>query len=388
MKIALLGPDGLSIVLFCKGIIRALQRVEGAEVVVVSDDGEHRAEIEALGVRSLTVPISRFATPVADLRYCYRLYRLLRRERCDLVMNFTTKPNIYGTFAARAARVPRVVSHVVGLGAAFLPPSGLAPWIIRSVFTSLYRVASRWTDRAWFTNKNDLNYFIERRLLAPEQVVLTRNYLDTDEYAREVVSQWEIEALRREFRLDTLDEVVIMVARLIWSKGVREFVEASRLLKERLPHVRFLLVAPHETGNTDAVPESYVRDAEHGSNFRWLGFRRDVKQLYALSELAVLPSYYKEGGYPRALLEPMAMGKPVITTTSEDCRGVVEEGRNGILVPIKDSTALAEAIFRLMTDKTRRQSAGRYSRDKAVSEFDERPIIDQALAGLGVISRH
>jgi N,N'-diacetylbacillosaminyl-diphospho-undecaprenol alpha-1,3-N-acetylgalactosaminyltransferase len=84
----------------------------------------------------------------------------------------------------------------------------------------------------------------------------------------------------------------------------------------------------------------------------------------------------------------MAMGKPVITTTSEDCRGVVEEGRNGILVPIKDSTALAEAIFRLMTDKTRRQSAGRYSRDKAVSEFDERPIIDQALAGLGVISRH
>ena len=134
----------------------------------------------------------------------------------------------------------------------------------------------------------------------------------------------------------------------------------------------------------DAVPESYVRNGERGGNFRWLGFRPDTRQLYALSSLAVLPSYYREGGYPRGLLEPMSMSKPVITTTSEDCRRVVEEGRNGYLVPIKNHVALAEAIGRVMGNATLREAFGRYSRAKSVREFDERPIIERTLIRLGV----
>jgi N,N'-diacetylbacillosaminyl-diphospho-undecaprenol alpha-1,3-N-acetylgalactosaminyltransferase len=386
MKIALVCPDGLSIVLFCKGIIRALQRIDRADVIVVSDDGEYRAEIEGMGARCATVPISRYATPLADLRYCANLYRVFRRERCDLVLNFSTKPNIYGTIAARAARVPRVVSHVVGLGAAFLPASGASAFTIRALASALYRLAARGSDRVWFTNKNDLAYFVERGLMAPEKAVLTRNYLDTGAYTPTTVAPSEVEARRRELGLNGQHEVVIMVARLIWSKGVREFAEAAERLKDRHPHLRFLLVAPPETGNTDAVPESWVMAREAGGNFRWLGFRRDVKQLYALSSIAVLPSFYKEGGYPRGLLEPMSMGKPVITTDSEDCRGAVEEGRNGFLVPVRDGGALAEAIATLAADRELREQFGRYSREKAVRDFDERPIIEQALRALGVVA--
>jgi N,N'-diacetylbacillosaminyl-diphospho-undecaprenol alpha-1,3-N-acetylgalactosaminyltransferase len=384
MTIALVCPDGLSILLFCKGIIAALQQIPGARVIVVCDTGEYGEEIEALDVTSISVPSSRFATPLADLRYCVSLYRVFARESCDVVFNFSTKPNIYGAFAARAAGVPRVVSHVVGMGAAFLPPSGLVSRIVRSVSKLLYRLATARTDRVWFTNKNDLAYFIDRGLLTAAKAVLTRNYLDTDEYAPGIVSSGEVVALRRELGLAPDDQVVIMVARLIWSKGIREFVESASFLRDRMPHLRFLLLAPVETGNADAVPESYVRAAERLGTFRWLGFRKDVKQLYELSSLAVLPSYYKEGGYPRALLEPMAMGKPVITTTSEDCRAAVDEGRNGWLVPIKDSAALAGAIERLMSNEETRVRFGEHSREKAVREFDERSIIRHALSQLGL----
>ena len=384
MTIALVCPDGLSTVLFCKGLIRALRRIDGARVVVVSDDGPYQASIEALGVTSVSVPISRYASPLADLRYCYRLYRTFRRQRCDVVFNVSTKPNVYGAFAARAARVPYVVSHVLGLGAAFVPTSGLASGIVRAVAEVLYQLAARCTDRIWFTNARDLAHFVDRGWLLPDKAVLTRNYLDTEEYSLKTVSPAEIATLRKELDLDERHEVVVMVARLIWSKGIREFVEAAALLRERFPLLRFLLLAQPETGNPDAVPESYVRNGERGGNFRWLGFRPDTRQLYALSSLAVLPSYYREGGYPRGLLEPMSMSKPVITTTSEDCRRVVEEGRNGYLVPIKNHVALAEAIGRVMGNATLREAFGRYSCAKSVREFDERPIIERTLIRLGV----
>jgi len=139
-----------------------------------------------------------------------------------------------------------------------------------------------------------------------------------------------------------------------------------------------------ETGSQDAVPESYVREKEKSANFKWLGFQDDVKRLYAIADLAVLPTYYKEGGYPRALLEPMAMGKPVITTTSEDCRGTIEEGKNGFLVPIQDSRALAAAISRVMSDDELREILGGYSRVKAVRDFDEQSIVLDALYELGL----
>jgi N,N'-diacetylbacillosaminyl-diphospho-undecaprenol alpha-1,3-N-acetylgalactosaminyltransferase len=170
-----------------------------------------------------------------------------------------------------------------------------------------------------------------------------------------------------------------MVARMIWAKGIKEFVEASKILKDRMPHVKFVLVGPKEEGIDDAVPESYLTESERSENFIWTGFRNDVKDLYAISDLAVLPSYYREGGYPRALTEPMAMGKPVITTDNVDCRSTVEHGRNGYLVPIKNAKALADAIEILMNDDKKRERFGQYSRLKAVKEYDEKIIVQQVI---------
>ena len=138
-------------------------------------------------------------------------------------------------------------------------------------------------------------------------------------------------------------------------------------------------MGPEEKTSPNAVPTSYLEESVKSDNFQWVGFRNDVKDLYALSDLAVLPSYYREGGYPRALTEPMAMGKPVIAADSIDCRAPVEDGKNGYLVPIKDSQALADAIEMLMRDDEKRKQFGHYSRLKAEREYDEKVIVQQMI---------
>ena len=180
------------------------------------------------------------------------------------------------------------------------------------------------------------------------------------------------------------EKVVVMVARMIWQKGIGEFSEAAEILRDSYPMIKFILIAPLEEGSADAVPESYVQHKEQSANFKWLGFQSDVKSFYAIADLAVLPTYYKEGGYPRGLLEPMAMGKPVIGTTSEDCRGAIEDGKNGFLVPIQDSNALANAIVRIMADEELRETMGMYSLEKARRDFDELAIVPEALRQLGL----
>ena len=123
---------------------------------------------------------------------------------------------------------------------------------------------------------------------------------------------------------------------------------------------------------------------ENEANFFWLGFQEDVKAFYAVSQLAVLPSYYNEGGYPRALLEPMSMGRPIIAADTDGCRGTVEEGENGFLVPPRDSNALARGIALIMDDDDLRQRMGQYSREKACRDFDEKRIVPGALRDLGL----
>jgi N,N'-diacetylbacillosaminyl-diphospho-undecaprenol alpha-1,3-N-acetylgalactosaminyltransferase len=150
-------------------------------------------------------------------------------------------------------------------------------------------------------------------------------------------------------------------------------------LHSELPEVKFILVGPLDEGSPDSIPKSYLIENNKHNNFMWIGFRREVKELYAIADLAVLPSYYREGGFPRALTEPMAMGKPVITTNSVHCRGTVEEGKNGYLVPVKDSKALADAIAILINDDNKRKEFGRYSRLKAENEFNEKVIVPKVV---------
>lgn len=384
MKIAIVIPDGHSVVMFLPGIIRTLKRNPGARITVLSDDGDYKSQIEALGVESLRVPMHRFISPVRDIRYLLALYSIFKRERFDAVLNFSTKPNIYGTIAARMVGVPHIVSAVVGMGITFMPGDGFRKRLLRGLVSGLYRLTGRWSRFIWFTNGNDAAYFRARGFAAESKIIVTKQDLDTKYYRSEALSEAELAKLRGELGLNEKDRVVLMVARLIWAKGVREFAEAARLLRESHPAAIFLLIGNLEPQSLDPVPESYIREMEGISNLRWLGFRDNLRYYYALSDLVVVPSYYKEGGYSRVVLEAMALGKAVIAADSEDLKGV-EDGKSGLLVPIKDSEALGRAIAALINDDVKRDAFGRYARLKAEKEFDVDVVLPGALKRLGLL---
>jgi len=387
MRIAVVCPDDLSVVLFCKGIVNVLQSYDSSKIFIISDvygentNGYYTEIIKSWGVEHIPLRMSRHINPLEDMKYTYSLYKIFHREKINVVVNITTKPNIYGTFAGKFARVKRILCSVWGRGTAFVENADLRSNILKYLLLGLYSVAFRLSSKVWFTNINDFNYFISCGAVRRQKAILTKNYVSTEDYYPYSLPKEKLLKLKKELGLKNQDKVVIMVGRMIWSKGVGEFIDASKILKDRLKGVRFILVGPEEESSPDAVPTSYLRENRKSDNFRWVGFRKDVKDLYALSDLAVLPSYYKEGGYPRALTEPMAMGKPVIAADSIDCRSPVEDGRNGYLVPIRDSQALADAIETLMNDDKKRKEFGRYSRLKVENEYDEKIIVQQVIKG-------
>jgi len=379
MKIAIVCPDGRSLILFCKGLINELQRIKDVQIYTLSSEGAYKEEIESLGVTSIDVDIYRFISPLKDLKLIIELYRIFKRQKFDLVYNISTKLNMYGTIAAKMAKVNYIISHVVGLGSVF-SLTGVKGRFVKLIYFALYSLSCRLSNKIWFTNKNDLKYFISNGFVSQEKVLLTNTCLDLDFYSPERINEDQTAEARRELGLGGQDEVVLMVARLIWPKGIREFVEAAEILKDRYPFIKFLLIAHPEPGSYDEVPVSYIDGAlKKLPNFIWLQYRDDLRPYYALSIINVLPSYYKEGGHPRTLLEPMAMGKAVITTDSKDCRDAIEDGRNGHLIPIKNSQALAEAIEDLICHADKRKEFGLYSRMKVEREFDEKVIVRQVV---------
>jgi glycosyltransferase involved in cell wall biosynthesis len=386
-SIAVVCPDGRSIVLFCGGLIKGMIEDGGADVAVITDAGASRAEIEALGARVIQVPLYRFFNPAKDAQYFLRLYRVFRKEQFDVVYNMSTKPNIYGVPAAHLAGVPRVISHVVGLGSALLPSSSFRSKVLRFVFLTLYRLSGRWSDHVWFWNENDLRFFLDRRIVRPERALLTKTVVDLDYYSPGAVTAAELSGARVELGIREDDRVVLMVARMIWPKGIREFVDAARSLAPYHPDWRFLLMAPLEPGNPDEVPASFVEQNAAAANLTWIQYRNDLRPFYALADLTVLPSFYRGGGHPRAIVEAMAMGKAVITTDNEDCRDAVEHERNGYWVPMRDSKAVADAIARLLTDPALLQRFGEHSRTRALEFFDERRIVAKALQTFGLTKR-
>ncbi len=382
MKIALVAPDDLSILLFGKRLINALKQDNGHEIYTIAPFTCYHQEIKALEVCHLPLSMDRFISPTADLRFSRALYTVFTTRRIDAVINFTTKPIIYGGLSARLAQVPKIIGAVRGLGTVFLPAADFKSLALRGLVEGMYRLAGHASHRMWFTNPKDLAFFLDKGLTSADKVFLTTNSINLEDFSPLALDTGQVKALRSELSLNPGDQAVIMVARMIWSKGVGEYVEAAKILRETFPRVKFLLVGPVEEGSLNSVPPAYLKENEQYANIKWLGFRKDVRELYAVSDVAVLPSYYPEGGFPRALLEPMAMGKPVITTDTVGCRAPVESDKNGLLVPPRDTPALAAALASLLENEHLRTRYGTYSRQKVEREFDDQVVVRKILVEL------
>jgi len=379
MKVMLVCNRDAGVWRFRRGLIEALLD-RGISVVVVTPPGPYVERIVEMGARHIPIALSEFVDARRDLKMCWDLYRIFRTEKPDIVHNMTIKPNVFGSLAARLAGVPKIVSLVCGAGCGFGEGGGWKNALTRFFVRRLYKISGPVNSRMYFLNADDRELFTRFGIVAPNKAVLVRSEgVNLEEFSADSVDSGDLRNLRGELGVDPETEVVLMVAgRAIWSKGVREFVEASRLAQEwRLP-VKFVLVGPIEPDNPDAVPEAYLRDAS-SRHFAFLGSRTDITELLALSNLVVLPSYYREG-VPRVLLEALAMTKPVVTTDSVGCREVVDPGKNGFLVPVKDSRSLASAIKTLLQDRELQAAYGEHSYAKAREEFDEKKIVEKILA--------
>ena len=381
MRIAIVNNDDFSVWHFRKGLVKALI-ARGVEVVIITPGGEYVSKLESLGATHVPVPIFRFVSPLRDLKLCWDLYRVLRKLKPDVVHNMTVKPNTYGAIMARLAGVPERFSLVSGAGYGFSMEGGWKQAIRRWAVRKLYWLGGRCTTRTWFLNQDDHQLFTEGGLLRPEQgVMILSEGVNLGEYSAESVHKDGISKIRADLKIESKSKVVLMmVARLAWSKGVRQFVDAAEQLKRKGISSKFILVGPLDPDAPDPVPEEYLRSHESDS-FVWLGFRKDVRELLSIADVITLPSYYREG-VPRILLEAMAMAKPIVTTDNVGCRAVVEHGKNGFLVPTENTEALSNALETIVCDDSIAFSFGQSSVDKVRREFEESVIIQRVFREL------
>lgn len=352
---------------FRQSLARAL-REAGHEVLLVSPDGPYGEKLRELGFRWEPAPmVRRSLNPLREYALVRWLRRLILREQVDLVHGFTIKPAIYGSIAARLAGVPARVNAVAGMGYVFTSNTPLA-LMLRPVIRHLFRYALDGDgSRLILQNPDDAAIFSRARLVKPESVRLIpgsgvdcRRFTPTD---RDPASAG--------FR-------VVLPARLLWDKGIGEYVEASRLLRSRGIHVDFLLAGEPDPGNPAAVDTHTIRAWVDQGLIRWLGHIKDMPVLFRSVDAVVLPSYRE--GLPKGLIEGAACALPLVTTDVPGCREVVTHDEDGLLVPVKNAQALADAIARLHANPALCQRLGAAARRKALSQFEEGSVVERTLS--------
>ena len=341
-------------------------REVGFDVHVATGPGD-AGQITNLGFAHHTFPLSRSGkNPLAELRTFCALFRLMRRLKPDLVHLVTIKPVLYGGVTARLVRVPAVVAAISGLGTVFVGASGKARRVRKAV-EALYRLAlGHHNIRVIFQNRDDRAMLVALGAVREAETVLIRGS-GVDLSACPVVSE------------APGTPVVSFAARLLNDKGVREFVEAARILRARGIIARFWLIGAADPDNPSSVSELDLANWRREAVVDVLGYRTDIPLLFSQSHIVVLPSYYGEG-LPKVLIEAAASGRAVVTTDHPGCRDAIEPDQSGLLVPVRDPHALANSIQRLLEAPDLRRRMGKAGRALAEREFAIEHVVETHLA--------
>lgn len=345
-------------------------RDAGHDVVLLSPPGRYGEKLREMGFRWIPAPMVRQSlNPVREMLLVRWIRDLFERERIDLVHNFTIKCAVYGSLAARMADVPARINAVAGMGFVFTSGAAKAR-MLRPVVGTLLRLALDGDGaRLILQNQDDVALFLGANLVRPERIrLIPGSGVDCKRFAPE--SDGQQAGSTERFR-------VLLPARLLWDKGIAEYVDAARQLRADGRAIDFLLAGTPDPGNPAAVPEETVRSWVAEGLVDWLGHVDDMPALFRSVDAVALPSYRE--GLPKGLIEAAASGLPLVTTDVPGCREVVTHEEDGLLVPLKDARRLAEAIARLQDDPALRHKLGMAARAKAFRLFDERSVVDRTL---------
>ena len=348
-------------------------REAGYEIHIATGTSVPPQRIQEEGFIYHPIPLSRSGRNIFyEFLTLVAIYRLMKCLKPDVVHLVTIKPVIYGSLAARAARVPAIVAAVSGLGYAFIDQYFEAR-CLRRLISTLYRQAFRHPNlKVIFQNEDDQNTLLTLGALKDNQSILIRGSgVDLTEY------KWTPEPV-------TTPLVVVMAARLLRDKGVIEYVKAAKLLRANGVNARFLLAGRVDPGNPSSIKEKQLEAWATAGDIEYLGYRADTPQLFAQAHIVVLPSYRE--GLPRVLAEAAACGRAVITTDVPGCRAAIIPNKTGLLVKVKDHVVLASAIHQLLSNTELRKTMGTAAHKFAESEFNIHKIVGEHMQVYGMVS--
>lgn len=341
---------------------------QGHEIVCISPPGPYGQRLETAGCRWIPLPMERRSlNPWTEARLLQHLLLLYRRERPALTHHFTLKCVIYGAIAAWRVGGIATVSAITGLGHVFTSDTSRTR-ALRPLLRKLLRFCmNRPHSRLILQNRDDQQELLRYGLVNAENIRLVRGSgVNTQRFQPRLSSRPP-----GPFR-------VLLATRLLWEKGVGEYIAAARQLQTEGLRIQFKLAGVPDPGNPASIPQKTIDEWQQQGLVEALGHVENMESLLASTDLMVLPSYRE--GTPRSLLEAAACGLPIVTTDTIGCREVVEHERNGLLIPPRNSLALAEAIRQLYNDPEACKRMGQTGRAKVLAEFDEQIVIDQTLA--------
>jgi glycosyltransferase involved in cell wall biosynthesis len=364
MKILFLTTEDYTFWLQVSPLAVAAKR-EGADVVVMTRSGEYCSRLEESGLRIVPWSISRPSlNPFRELYSFLQVLKVYRREKPDLVHHIALKPIIYGGIAARLCDAIPAVATVTGLGYVFTSRTPFM-WLLRQLLsTVLQRVFKFPNSKVIVQNDDDRDLLVAQKIVSPKKTVVIAGF---------GVNPNDFVPLPEPSGVP----VVMLPARMIWEKGVGEFVKAAQELKSRCVLVRMVLVGAPDPRNKGCISETQLKTWVNSGFVEWWGPRDDMPAVLNQSNVVCLPSYRE--GLPKVLMEAAACGRAIVTTRAPGCAHVVRNDENGLLVPIKDPRALATAIDHLLRNESVRKQMGTAGRLRVVREFSDEKVAYQTM---------
>ncbi|ELH0899974.1 TPA: glycosyltransferase family 4 protein [Vibrio cholerae] len=359
MKLIMVANTAWSVFNFRHSLIKELLCC-GVQLYVIAPEDKFSAKLAEMGCQVLDLPMqAKGVNPIADLGLMLRLLRHYREIKPDFIIHYTIKPNIYGSLAAKLAGIPSL-AITTGLGYTFVNQN-----VVSQVARQLYKFAFRYPKEVWFLNEDDRSVFLEHHLIEPDKAVLLHGEgVNLNHFVPSDKPQ--------------LDENVrfLLIARMLRDKGVCEFVEAARQIRQHYPNAIFQLLGDCGVPNPSVIGREEIAQWEKEGIVEYLGTTDDVRPIIAQADCLVLPSYRE--GIPRTMIESAAMAKPLIVSDAPGCRDVVLDGQTGYLCEVKNAKSLALCCEQFLTlSDSEKQAMGKAGRSFIEAKFDEKWVIKQ-----------
>jgi glycosyltransferase involved in cell wall biosynthesis len=351
-----------NIINFRLGLLQALQK-EGYKIIVLAPKDEYSELFQNYNFEYHDIEMNNKGTnPIEDLKLTISYYKILKKIKPDLMLNYTIKPNIYGTIAANLLKIP-TINNIAGLGSLFVNEN-----FITKIAKYLYKYSQDKASKVFFQNNEDFELFTSLGLVdIKKSDVLPGSGINTEKF----------QPIEKTKNLDKI--VFLLISRMLWDKGVGEYVEAARILTKKYPNLEFQLLGFLDVANNSAISNDQMDSWVKEGIINYLGTSDNVQNEISNADCMVLPSFYREGT-PRTLLESASMAKPIVTTNNIGCKDVVNDGETGYLCKIKDSTDLASKLELIINmSEEERKTMGQKGREKIKKEFDEEIVINKYL---------